>query len=88
MFIYVLVVVLVVIGLLVGWLGPKAFKSRRPYGLAADLAVGAIITPLFGLAEWYWIGPAFGFHGGWLLLSGVLTEPAILSGIVLWLMRR
>ncbi len=84
----VMIVLLVLIGLLVGWLGPIIFRSERPHGLVGDLGVSVLIMLVFGGGFWFWGADALGFSKGWIKLAGSLVDPAILAGIVLWLMRR
>ena len=87
MFAGIFTAVLVVLGLLVGWFGPIAFKSGRPRGMAADLIASVVVTVVVGLLDWYVFSPMFNV-GGWFKVVGSLIEPAVCSGIVLWIMRR
>lgn len=84
----IMIVLLVLIGLLVGWLGPAIFRSKRPHGLIGDLGVSVLIMLVVGGGFWFWGADALGFSKGWIKLAGSLGDSAILAGIVLWLMRR
>lgn len=87
MTIVVLAIVLAIIGVLTGWLGPMAVKSRRPYGMGGDIVAGVLSMLVLGLIEWLWIMPAFNFPG-WLDLAASIGDPFVLTLIVLWLMRK
>jgi len=83
----VIAIILAVVGLLTGWLAPAAVKSRRPYGIAGDIIVSALIVVVLGLAEWLWILPALNITG-WLAIVATIGDPVGLALIVLWLMRK
>lgn len=84
----IMIILLVLIGLLVGWLGPAIFRSERPHGLVGDLGVSVLVMLVFGGGFWFWGADALGFSKGWIKLAGSLGDSAILAGIALWLMRR
>ena len=84
----IVIILLVLIGSLVGWLGPAIFRSERPHGLVGDLGVSVLIMLVLGGGFWFWGADALGFSKGWIKLAGSLVDPAILAGIALWLMRR
>ena len=83
----VIAIVLVIVGLLTGWLAPAAVKSRRPYGIAGDIIVSVLIMVVLGLAEWLWIMPALNITS-WLAIVATIGDPVALALIVLWLMRK
>ncbi|GAB4542580.1 MAG: hypothetical protein Kow0063_34770 [Anaerolineae bacterium] len=85
----VILILFVIVGLLIGWLLPPAFKSRRPYGMSGDLIASVAAMLLFGVLEWFWLLDAIGLsHPVWLKLLIALTDPAFGAAIVLWIMRR
>jgi uncharacterized membrane protein YeaQ/YmgE (transglycosylase-associated protein family) len=85
----VVIILLVVVGLLIGWLVPAAFKSRRPYGLSGDLIASVATMLVFGILEWFWLLDAIGLsHPVWLKLLIGLIDSAFGAAIVLWIMRR
>jgi uncharacterized membrane protein YeaQ/YmgE (transglycosylase-associated protein family) len=90
MTIAVLVLVLMaIVGLLIGWLVPAAFKSKPPYGLAWDLIASVVTMLVFGAVEWFWLLGTIGLdHPIWLKILIALTDPAFGAAIVLWIMRR
>jgi uncharacterized membrane protein YeaQ/YmgE (transglycosylase-associated protein family) len=83
----VLAIVLAIIGVLAGWLGPMAVNSRRPYGMAGDIIAAVLTMLVLGLVEWLWIIPLFGFPN-WLNLAASIGDPLVLALIVLWLLRK
>jgi uncharacterized membrane protein YeaQ/YmgE (transglycosylase-associated protein family) len=85
----VMLILLVIVGLLIGWLLPPAFKSRRPYGLSGDLIAGLASMLVFGALEWFWLLDAISLsHPVWLKMLIALTDPAFGAAIVLWIMRK
>lgn len=81
-----LILAMIGVGLLIGALAGRIFRSPRPYGLGGDLAIGAVVAVVIGLLDWYVI-PAMGFSET-LKILGVVTEPALGALAVLWLVRR
>ncbi|MFQ6014894.1 MAG: hypothetical protein ACE5NP_05580 [Anaerolineae bacterium] len=83
----ILTVVLLVVGVLTGWLVPKIFKSEPPYGPGVDIGACVVSTVGLGLIEWLWILPMLGFKG-WIKLGAAIGDPWGLALIVLWLLRK
>ena len=81
----ILIVVMVVVGLLMGWVGGLIWKDNRPIGVRGDYIASVITTVVVGLLDWFVI-PAMGFSDIWRYL-GVAMEPAIGALIVMWLFR-
>jgi len=81
-----LIVVMVVVGLLIGWLADKIFKGDRPKGLQGDIVASVLTMVIVGLLDYYVI-PMMGFSTLMRNL-GVIFEPALGALLVLWLMRR
>ena len=85
----VMLILLVIVGLLIGWLLPAAFKSRRPYGLNGDLLASVAAMLVFGILEWFWLLDAIGLgHPLWLKMLFALVDSGFGAAIVLWIMRR
>jgi uncharacterized membrane protein YeaQ/YmgE (transglycosylase-associated protein family) len=85
----VMLILFVIVGLLIGWLVPAAFKSRRPYGLGGDLIASVAAMLVFGILEWFWLLDAIGLsHPFWLKLLIALIDSAFGAAIVLWIIRR
>jgi uncharacterized membrane protein YeaQ/YmgE (transglycosylase-associated protein family) len=85
----VMLILFVIVGLLIGWLVPAAFKSRRPYGLSGDLIASVAAMLVFGILEWFWLLDAIGLsHPLWLKMLIALIDSAIGAAIVLWIVRR
>jgi uncharacterized membrane protein YeaQ/YmgE (transglycosylase-associated protein family) len=82
----ILIVVMVVAGMLIGWLADKIFKGDRPKGLQGDIIASVLTMVIVGLLDWYVI-PMMNFSDTMRLL-GVIFEPALGALLVLWLMRR
>jgi uncharacterized membrane protein YeaQ/YmgE (transglycosylase-associated protein family) len=84
-----MLILFVIVGLLVGWLVPAAFKSKPPYGLAWDLIASVAAMLVLGGVEWFWALGAIGLdHPVWLKALIALSDPAFGAAIVLWVMRR
>ena len=85
----VMLILFVIVGLLIGWLVPAAFKSRRPYGLSGDLIASVAAMLVFGILEWFWLLDAIGLsHPLWLKILIALVDSGIGAAIVLWIVRR
>ena len=80
-----LIVAMVVVGAIMGFVAGLIWKDDRPIGVAGDFIVSIIAAIVMGLIDWYLI-PALNFSDTmkWI---GVLTEPALASLLVLWLIR-
>ena len=84
-----LLILFVIVGLLIGWLLPAAFKSRRPYGLSGDLIAGVAAMLVFGVLEWFWLLDAIGLsHPVWLKMLVAVIDSALGAAIVLWIVRK
>jgi uncharacterized membrane protein YeaQ/YmgE (transglycosylase-associated protein family) len=82
----ILLVVMVLVGLLVGWLASPIWKGWRPIGVGGDYAAAIITAVIVGLMDWFVI-PAMGFSETMKYL-GVAIEPALGALIVLWIIRQ
>jgi uncharacterized membrane protein YeaQ/YmgE (transglycosylase-associated protein family) len=82
----ILVAIMVVVGLLIGWLGGLIWKGNRPIGASGDYGAAVVTAVLVGLLDWYVI-PAMGFSTTMRNL-GVAIEPALGALIVLWVIRQ
>ena len=80
-----LIVAMVVVGAIMGFVAGLIWKNDRPIGVAGDYIVSIIAAIVMGLIDWFLI-PALNFSDTmkWI---GVLTEPALTSLLVLWLIR-
>ena len=81
-------IVTAILGGVLGWLVPVLFKSKRPYGLAGDILVCAILSAVLAYAEAMWLLPALGFNPGWLTTILAISDPLGFGVICLWLMRK
>jgi uncharacterized membrane protein YeaQ/YmgE (transglycosylase-associated protein family) len=86
------VLILVVAGLLaiiLGWLVPALFKSRRPWGVLGDILVCTVATLVLSYVERTWLLPALGFSSqGWIAVAAAIGDPLGLGLVCLWLMRK
>ena len=84
--IIILVGIMIVVGLIVGWLGGVIWKDHRPFGASGDYLAGVITAVAVGLIDWFVI-PAMGFSES-LRNLGVAMEPALGALLVLWILRK
>lgn len=84
--ILILLVVMVVVGLLMGWVAGLIWKENRPIGVQGDYVVAVVTAVLVGLLDWYVI-PAMGFSQS-LVYLGLALEPALGALAVLWIIRK
>ena len=82
----ILIVIMVVVGLLVGWVAGFLWKGKRPIGVRGDYLAAVITAVAVGLMDWFVI-PAMGFSEN-LKYLGVALEPALGALIVLWIIRQ
>ncbi len=83
--IVILILVMIVVGLLMGWVAGFIWKDNRPIGVQGDYIAAVITAVVVGLIDWFVI-PAMGFSDS-LRNLGVALEPAIGALIVLWIIR-
>ncbi|MEJ2013396.1 MAG: hypothetical protein P8X64_14375 [Anaerolineales bacterium] len=84
--ILILLAVMIVVGLVIGWLAGLIWKENRPMGTAGDYVVAVIATIAIGLLDWFVI-PAMGFSDS-IKLLGVALEPPLGALLVLWIIRK
>jgi hypothetical protein len=77
-----------VLGVVLGWLVPILFKSKRPYGLAGDILVCTFVSVVLAFVEWVWLLPAIGFGTGWISVLLAIGDPLAFGLLCLWLMRK
>ncbi len=83
--ILILVAVMILVGLLMGWVGGLIWKENRPIGVRGDYIAAIITAVVVGLLDWFVI-PAMGFSETMRNL-GVAMEPALSALLVLWIIR-
>jgi hypothetical protein len=83
-----ILVVVGVLGVLLGWLVPILFKSKRPYGLMGDLLVCTVVSVVLAFVEVVWLLPALGFEKGWITTILAIGDPLGFGLLCLWLMRK
>ena len=81
----IVAVVMVPIGLLMGFVAGKIWKDDRPIGVKGDYAVAVVVTVLVGVLEWYLL-PLIGI-GQTVTIIAIAMEPALVALLVLWLIR-
>jgi uncharacterized membrane protein YeaQ/YmgE (transglycosylase-associated protein family) len=84
--ILILIVIMVVVGLLMGWVAGFLWKGKRPIGVRGDYLAAVITAVSVGLVDWFVI-PAMGFSPS-IKYLGVALEPALGALLVLWIIRR
>jgi len=80
-----LTVLLLLVGLLVGYVAGLIWKENRPIGVQGDYIVGVVAALVIGWMDYYVI-PAMGFSDT-MRWAGVATEPWLGGLIILWLIR-
>jgi uncharacterized membrane protein YeaQ/YmgE (transglycosylase-associated protein family) len=80
-----LILIMLVVGLIIGWLAGLIWKGQRPIGASGDYLAAVIAAIAIGLIDWFVI-PAMGFSDTMKYL-GVALEPAIGALLVLWVIR-
>jgi uncharacterized membrane protein YeaQ/YmgE (transglycosylase-associated protein family) len=81
----ILIIIMLVVGLIMGWIGGLIWKDKRPIGVAGDYIAAVITAVAVGLLDWFVI-PAMGFSDTMKYL-GVAIEPALSALLVLWVIR-
>jgi len=84
--IVIVIIVMIVVGLLMGYVAGLIWKENRPIGVQGDYIAAVITAVVFGLLDWY-VVPAMGFSNT-LRNIAIATEPALGALIVLWLIRK
>ncbi|HZD56393.1 MAG TPA: hypothetical protein VE136_06710 [Anaerolineales bacterium] len=83
--IVILILIMLVVGVIIGWLAGPIWKGQRPIGTSGDYLAAVITAIVVGLIDWFVI-PAMGFSNTMKYL-GVALEPAIGALLVLWIIR-
>lgn len=81
----ILIGVMIVVGLVVGYIAGLIWKGKRPIGLKGDYIVAVLSAIVIGLLDWFVI-PAMGFSQT-IKLIGVALEPPLGALAVLWVIR-
>jgi hypothetical protein len=77
-----------VLGVLLGWLVPILFKSKRPLGIVGDILICTIPALIVSFVAWSWLMPALGFKPGWIMVLGSVADPLTVGLICIWLLRK
>lgn len=83
--IIILIFLMVIVGLIIGYIAGLIWKDDRPMGVRGDYLASVISAIVIGLLDWYVI-PAMGFSDTMKFL-GVAIEPALGALLVLWIIR-
>jgi uncharacterized membrane protein YeaQ/YmgE (transglycosylase-associated protein family) len=81
----ILLVIMVLVGLIAGWLAGPIWKNKRPIGARGDYIAAVVTAVIVGLMDWFVI-PAMGFSQTMKYL-GVAIEPFFGALLVLWIIR-
>lgn len=81
----ILILVMIVLGVIVGWAAGIIWKENRPIGVRGDYLVAVLSAVIIGVLD-YFVIPAMGFSNT-LRWVGVATEPWIGALLILWLIR-
>ena len=83
--ILILIGLMIVVGLIVGFIAGLIWKENRPIGVRGDYLVAILSAIVIGLLDWLVI-PAMGFSDT-MKLIGVALEPPLGALAILWLIR-
>ena len=83
----VLLLITIVGSVLVGWLVPKAFHSKPPYGTAVDILACTAAGVIWAVITYQVILPMIGLEGWTGLLLSALDAIG-LAAVMLWVLRR
>jgi hypothetical protein len=83
----VLLLITVPGSILITWLLPLAFKSKPPYGAAADIIAGTVAAIIWAIVAYQVVSPAIGLKG-WLALALSAGDAIGLAAVMLWVLRR
>ena len=79
----ILVVVMVILGLVIGWIAGLIWKVNRPIGVRGDYILAILICVIGGIIYWFLI-PGLGFNE-LVTYLGILVEVPLIALLVLWL---
>jgi len=82
-----LLLIVLVGSVLVGWLVPLAFKSKRPYGLAGDIIIPTVVGVFYAFIIYAYVAPMVGLTG-WLAFIGTAGESIAMAALTLWILRK
>jgi hypothetical protein len=85
--VFVLLLATLVGSVLATWLVPLAFRSKPPYGLAVDIAVGTVVGIAWSLVAYLVISPLIGLRG-WLALAMSAADAIGFAAVMTWVLRR
>ena len=80
-----LAILLILVGLIVGFVAGLIWKENRPLGAKGDYIIGVVAALAIGFIDYYVI-PAMGFSDT-MRWAGVATEPWLGGLLILWLVR-
>ena len=83
--IFLIIIIMIVVGLIMGYIAGLIWKENRPIGVRGDYLVSVISAIVIGLLDWFVI-PAMGFSDT-MKYFGVAIEPAVGALLVLWIIR-
>jgi uncharacterized membrane protein YeaQ/YmgE (transglycosylase-associated protein family) len=84
--ILILTGLMIVIGIIIGYVAGLIWKDKRPIGVKGDYIVAVISAIVIGILDWFVI-PAMGFSQT-MKLIGVALEPPLGALAVLWVIRQ
>jgi len=83
--ILILTGIMIIVGIIIGFVAGLIWKDNRPYGVKGDYLVAVLSAIIIGLFDWFVI-PAMGFSNT-MKLIGVALEPPLGALGVLWVIR-
>jgi len=86
MTIVIIIIIMIGVGLLMGYIAGLIWKDDRPIGIQGDYIVAVLSTVIMGLIDWLVI-PAMGFSDT-IRYLGIIFEPPLTALLVLWIIRK
>ncbi|MBI9046607.1 MAG: hypothetical protein JEZ06_19100 [Anaerolineaceae bacterium] len=82
----IIVGLMLVVGVIMGFVAGLIWKDNRPIGVSGDFIASIITCVVVGLLDWI-VVPALGFSKQ-LALIALAMEPAASALLVLWIIRK
>jgi hypothetical protein len=82
----IVIIIMIAVGLLMGYIAGLIWKDNRPIGVRGDYIAAVLSTVIMGLIDWIVI-PAMNFSDT-IRYLGIVFEPPLTALFVLWIIRK